>query len=168
MEKVYTYISAKISGDNFFPRVPCTLGSDVPAISWAQLIISWTAKVPVPISVASSASIQIQKCGASLSWHMIFAHWAKFDAFFSMVCTLKLSIIRPGLPFSYISSDTFAQVNLCQKLSFLKQLTHNMTRDCSLNSLKNTSSQHIVYKYCFECQNKNKTKTIFVKSRGLN
>ena len=26
------------------------------------------------------------------------------------------------------------QVNLCQKLSFLNQLTHNMTRDCSLNS----------------------------------
>ena len=46
------------------------------------------------------------------------------------------------------------QVNLCQKLSFLNQLTHNMTRDCSLNSLKNTSSEHIVYKYCFERQNK--------------
>ena len=26
---------------------------------------------------------------------------------------------------------------------------------------KNTSSQHVVYKYCFECQNKNKI-TIFV------
>ena len=31
-----------------------------------------------------------------------------------------------------------------------------MTRDCSLNSPKNTSSEHVVYKYCFECQNKNK------------
>ena len=48
------------------------------------------------------------------------------------------------------------QVNLCQKLSFLNQLTQNMTRDCSLNSPKNTSSEHVVYKYCFECQNKNK------------
>ena len=28
------------------------------------------------------------------------------------------------------------QVNLCQKLSFLNQLTHNMTRDWSLNSRK--------------------------------
>ena len=27
--------------------------------------------------------------------------------------------------------------------------THNMTRDCSLNSPKNTSSQHVVYKNCF-------------------
>ena len=53
------------------------------------------------------------------------------------------------------------QVNLFQKLSFLNQLTHNITRDCSLNSLKNTSSQHVVYKYCFECQNKNE-KTIFL------
>ena len=47
------------------------------------------------------------------------------------------------------------QVNMCQNLSFLNQLTHNMTRDCSLNSPKNTSSEHVVYKYCFECQNKN-------------
>ena len=36
-----------------------------------------------------------------------------------------------------------------------------MTRDCSLNSPKNTKSEHVVYKYCFECQNKNK-KLIFV------
>ena len=53
------------------------------------------------------------------------------------------------------------QVNMCQNLSFLNQLTYNMTRDCSLNSPKNTSSEHVVYKYCFECQNKNK-KTNFV------
>ena len=55
----------------------------------------------------------------------------------------------------------YLQVNLCQRLSFLNQLTHNMTRDFSLNPPKNTSSEHVVYKYCFECQNKNK-KTIFV------
>ena len=36
-----------------------------------------------------------------------------------------------------------------------------MTRECSLNSKKNTSSEHVVNKYCFESQNKNK-KTIFV------
>ena len=55
---------------------------------------------------------------------------------------------------------TQVQVNLCQNLSFLNQVTHNMTRDCLLNPPKNTSSEHDVYKYCFECQNKNK-KTIF-------
>ena len=33
------------------------------------------------------------------------------------------------------------QVNLFQKSSFLHQLTHNMTRDCSLNFKKNTGSQ---------------------------
>ena len=33
------------------------------------------------------------------------------------------------------------QVNLFLKSSFLHQLNHNMTRDCSLNSQKNTSSQ---------------------------
>jgi hypothetical protein len=31
---------------------------------------------------------------------------------------------------------------------FLHQLTHNMARDCLLNSPKNTSSQHVVYKNC--------------------
>ena len=61
----------------------------------------------------------------------------------------------------------FLQVNLCQKLSFLNQLTHNMTRDCSLNPLKNTSSEHFMYTYCFECQNKNK-KTNFCTHHVLN
>ena len=34
-----------------------------------------------------------------------------------------------------------------------------MTKDCSLNSPKNTSSEQSVYKYCFECQKKNSNKT---------
>ena len=32
----------------------------------------------------------------------------------------------------------YVQVNLCQKLLFLHQLTHNMTTDCSLNYKFNT------------------------------
>ena len=31
-----------------------------------------------------------------------------------------------------------------------------MARDCSLIPPKNTSLERVVYKYCFECQNKNK------------
>ena len=42
------------------------------------------------------------------------------------------------------------QVNLSQKPSFLHQLTHNMTQDCSLNSPK-SSAEHVVYKKCFFC-----------------
>ena len=38
----------------------------------------------------------------------------------------------------------------------MNQLTQNMMKDCSLNSPKNTRSQYVVYKYCFEFQNKNK------------
>ena len=41
------------------------------------------------------------------------------------------------------------QVNLCQKLSFLHQLTHNMTIDCLLNCKFNT--------WKFQAQNKAKT-----------
>ena len=56
------------------------------------------------------------------------------------------------------------QVNLFQTPSFLHQLTHSMTRDCSLNSPKNTRSKHVVYKYCFECQTK--TKKYFLYTTG--
>ena len=48
------------------------------------------------------------------------------------------------------------QVNLCQKLLFLHQLTHNMTTDCSLNYKFNTWKlqaqtwgEHVVYRKCF-------------------
>ena len=48
------------------------------------------------------------------------------------------------------------QVNLCQKLLFLHQLTHNMTTDCSLNYKCNTWKfqaqtwgEHVVYRNCF-------------------
>ena len=47
-------------------------------------------------------------------------------------------------------------VNLCQKLLFLHQLTHNMTTDCSLNYMFNTWEfqaqtwgEHSVYRNCF-------------------
>ena len=48
------------------------------------------------------------------------------------------------------------QVNLCQKLLFLHQLTHNMTTDFSLNHKFNTWKlqtqtwgEHVVYRNCF-------------------
>ena len=59
------------------------------------------------------------------------------------------------------------QVNLSQKLSFLNQLTHNVTRDCSLNYKKSTSSEHVVYKFCFKYQNNNK-KNNFCTQHVLN
>jgi hypothetical protein len=65
---------------------------------------------------------------------------------------------------------TLGDINICQKHLFLNQLTHNMTRDCSLNFLelwvqymKVASSEHIenmlrtccVHKlfFCFVIQN---------------
>ena len=48
------------------------------------------------------------------------------------------------------------QVNLCQRVLFLHQLTHNMTTDCSLNYKFNTWKfqaqtwgEHVLYIYCF-------------------
>ena len=50
------------------------------------------------------------------------------------------------------------QVNLFQKPSFLHQLTHNMTRDCSLNSpekykFRTCCVQKLFFCFCFEIQN---------------
>ena len=50
------------------------------------------------------------------------------------------------------------QVNLCQKLSFFLSFNPQYDERLSLNPPKNTSSEHVAYKYCFECQNKNKKK----------
>ena len=54
------------------------------------------------------------------------------------------------------SNDEKLQVNLCQKLLFLHQLTHNMTTDCWLNYNFNTWKfqartwgDHVVYRNCF-------------------
>ena len=58
-------------------------------------------------------------------------------------------MIVVGVVASATVSRPTIQVNLFQKASFLHQLTRNMTRDCSLNSLKNTSSEHVVFKNCF-------------------
>ena len=48
---------------------------------------------------------------------------------------------------SKIGFFTFlVQVNLCQKLSFLHQLTHNMTTDCSWNYHENYKcSAHVLH-----------------------
>ena len=43
-----------------------------------------------------------------------------------------------NIKFMRFSTKNCVQVNLCQKLLFLHQLTHNITRDCSLNYKFNT------------------------------
>ena len=50
----------------------------------------------------------------------------------------------------------YVKVNLCQNLLFLHQLTHNLTRDCSLiyqflhkNQKLRTWGEHILHKNCF-------------------
>ena len=56
---------------------------------------------------------------------------------------------------------SFLQVNLCQKLLFLHQLTHNMTTDYSLNyefstwkmQSQNMLCTQIVLFFCFDIQN---------------
>ena len=57
---------------------------------------------------------------------------------------------------SLLQVCTEVQVNLCQKLLFLHQLTHIMTTDCSLNYKFNTWKfqaqtwgEHVVYRNCF-------------------
>ena len=42
-----------------------------------------------------------------------------------------------------------------------RETRETFTRDSSLNYKKNTGSGHVVYKYCFECQNKTKKKFLY-------
>ena len=83
------------------------------------------------------------------STHLPNEYYSKLN-----LCMCSPKIIHTD-SMNYVCRNYVVQVNQCQKHSFLNQLTHNMTRDCSLNSPKNTSSELVVYKYCLECQNKN-------------
>ena len=63
---------------------------------------------------------------------------------------------KPVTQFARSITTSYIQVNLCQKLLFLHQLTHNMTTDCSLNYKFNTWKfqaqtwgEHVVYRNCF-------------------
>ena len=51
-------------------------------------------------------------------------------------------------------------------LASTKYLTHKMTKglfiDLEVQYMKTTSSEHVVYINCFECQNHNKKKTSYV------
>ena len=47
-------------------------------------------------------------------------------------------------------ASKIVQVNLL----FSHQITRNMTKDCSVQYMKTTSSEHVVYINCSECQNK--------------
>ena len=90
-------------------------------------------------------------------------YWTSTDMFWASVGERGFFLlIQTGLTiwllFAYClhrwTSDV--QVNLCQKLLFLHQLTHNMTTDCSLNYKFNTWKfqaqtwgEHVVYRNCF-------------------
>ena len=62
--------------------------------------------------------------------------------------------VMPFLTTSF--SSCTVQVNLCQKLLFLHQITNNMTTGCSMNYKFNTWKfqaqtwgEHVVYRNCF-------------------
>ena len=59
------------------------------------------------------------------------------------VCTCAHCIRMHTLLLRICTGKSFSEALI------LESVNHNMTRDCSLNSPKNTSSQHVVYKNCF-------------------
>ena len=52
--------------------------------------------------------------------------------------SVEIRELETKLRQGYINQELAVQVNLCQKLLFLHQLTHNMTTACSLNYKFNT------------------------------
>ena len=71
-------------------------------------------------------------------------------------CILGWILIRYCFDFTKylkcLDLQSSVQVNLCQKLLFLPQLTHNMTTDCSLEyefSRYIKIQEHVLYTNCF-------------------
>ena len=86
-------------------------------------------------------------------WVEMSINQTKCPSFNSTNCQ-KLPLHRPK------NKRTLIQVNLCQKLLFLHQLTQNMTTDCLLNYkfhtwkfLAQTWEEHVVYRNFFDIQN---------------
>ena len=76
--------------------------------------------------------------------------------FFSIFYTLHKRQFLTAFYATNSKNNPALQVNLCQKLLFLHELTHNMTTHCSLNYKFNawkfqaqTWGEHLVYRNCF-------------------
>ena len=60
-------------------------------------------------------------------------NWCRISFLFTFCYLDGANSIKTDLRIFNLSTGQFVQVNLCQKLLFLHQLTHNMVTDCSLN-----------------------------------
>ena len=85
-------------------------------------------------------------------------------SFFYSITRLETQVYISGYSWPQINESklfTVVQVNLFQKHSFLNQLTHNMTTDCSLSpdfstkkiQVQNMLCTKIVFCFCFGIQN---------------
>ena len=87
---------------------------------------------------------------SDLKWHLyktcFLSSYCEKDNFIGWKSP---EILRLCADVAVIHFSLVLQVNLCQKLLFLHQLTHNVTTDCSLNSeqfLYMTCSPHVLQK----------------------
>ena len=84
--------------------------------------------------------------GCKIHWGFCLIHSSKYQIQFKTFYLVHL----------LSTTWVLVQVNLCQELLFLHQLTHNVTSDCSFkykfNSRKfkaQTWAEHVVYRNCF-------------------
>ena len=99
----------------------------------------------------------------TLWWHRccFFSHWHRFYQ-----ANVELWISRVLQTYIKVCIVSKIQVNLCQKLLFLHQVTHNMTKDCSLNYEFSTwKLQCCVHKLFW--MSKQKQKTIYVSTQHV-
>ena len=91
----------------------------------------------------------------------MFWRWLIFVGFiFQLIfeaCSFRSGELRSGNIFVIIEMK--AQVNLCQKHSFLHLLTQNMTTDCSLNYKLSTWKIQVQYILCTQIVLSAKTRT---------
>ena len=82
-----------------------------------------------------SKKAQCVRCDTLREGHSRRGNFALFESCgvkYRSVIGQLLLLLMLGLSIK----QSLVQVNLCQNISFLNQLTQNMTRDCSLNSPK--------------------------------
>jgi len=124
----------------------------------------WELIAEVPHCIDKCLGIPKTSCCSQLMMHSLTWLSSQEHSNALLHCQLYLPIyletdsIKMNQPQSIIGNYPMVQiqVNLCQKLLFLHQPTHNTTTDCSLNYKFNkwkfqaqTWGEHIVYRNCF-------------------
>ena len=145
---------------HLYPPVPSCLVKSPPCIIKLGMI-RWNVEFSIPNSFSPVQSTlkfsAVFGTTSPLNSTLICPKVSPFALTCKLHCSLPVFFLFPWIEEPLVSRySELQQVNLCQKLLFLNQLAHNMTRDCSLNYKFNTWKfqaqtwgEHVMYRNCF-------------------